>query len=1058
LQDLLRQLFQFESRELDFGIYRIMNHKRAEIEGFIQNGLAETVDEALRGGAVARQSAHAEQLRQTTDRIKETFGEYAINTRGELNEGFRETPLGKEYLEVRSRAGEAIDLEELKATIFNHVYTFFGRYDDDGDFLSKKRYSRRQKYAVPYNGEEVHLHWANADQYYVKTGEHFSNYGYKAKNGATVRFDLTAADTEQNNVKGEKRFFVPLPKRAAYDAEARELTVPFEYRPLTAKEKAAHGTKAQERILEGAASEIPARFAKNAEALAALEPAGDLARHLRRYTRRNTSDFFIHKDLKGFLEGELDFYLKNEVLDVDDLEAWGPDRSEGWFEVMRAVKKLGRGIIAFLAQIEDFQKRLFEKKKFVVGVGYCLTLDRVPEGLYEEIAENDDQREEWKRLFAIHEIEENITQPGYSEPLTVDFLKANPYLVLDTKHFGEDFEDRLLASVEDLDENTDGLLVESENFQALNLLRERYREGVRCIYIDPPYNTGSGDFLYKDTYQHSSWLTMIEDRLRAGREALTEDGVMFVSIDDHEVDRLRLLLEKVVGAENFIAELVWEKGRKNDAKLFSVGHEYMLVYTRSLATLRARGVVWREPKPGAQEIWQEYIRMRIKYNADHEAVQRDLREWYRRLPEQHPSKALSRYKHVDEHGPWRDRDISWPGGGGPKYKVIHPITKKPCVVPDAGWRFSTPEAMQEQIELGLVVFREDHTKPPIRKAHLHPIAAELPGESEYLSANGEDNLDKENGEAVAVGMQVMPSVIYKQSQVAVKKLRHMLGAKNFDNPKDHEVLARLIDYCTASDAGDVMLDFFAGSGTTGHAVIDLNREDGGNRKYILVEMGEYFETVLKPRILKVIYSKDWKDGRPVSREGTSHAFKYLKLESYEDALNNVAFTDEEAGQKALEVYGEDYLLRYMLDFETRGSETLLNIEKLASPFRYTLRLRGGAANGGEARELPVDLPETFAYLLGLRVRTRKAYRDGEGRRYLAYQGTTPERGEVAVIWRDTEGWGEEDYERDRDFVRETGMTGGANEVFVNGDSFIPEARALDGLFKERMLAGPNNVG
>ena len=314
-----------------------------------------------------------------------------------------------------------------------------------------------------------------------------------------------------------------------------------------------------------------------------------------------------------------------------------------------------------------------------------------------------------------------------------------------------------------------------------------------------------------------------------------------------------------------------------------------------------------------------------------------------------------------------------------------------------------------------------------------------------LVENGENNLNEENGET-AVGMQVMPSVIYKQSQVAVKKLRQVLGTKNFNNPKDYEVLARLIGYCTSSDTKDTALDFFAGSGTTGHAVIGLNREDGGDRKYILVEMGEYFETVLKPRIMKVIYSKDWRDGKPVSREGTSHALKYLKLESYEDALNNVAFTHRREGQEALELYGDEYLLRYMLGFETRGSETLLNVEKLSAPFRYKLRLR----DGGETREVPVDLPETFAYLLGLRVRTRRVHYDGE-RRYLVYRGSTPERGEVAAIWRETEGWNEKDFERDRDFVGENGLAEGADEVFVNGDSFIPEARPLEGVFKRLML-------
>ena len=152
---------------------------------------------------------------------------------------------------------------------------------------------------------------------------------------------------------------------------------------------------------------------------------------------------------------------------------------------------------------------------------------------------------------------------------------------------------------------------------------------------------------------------------------------------------------------------------------------------------------------------------------------------------------------------------------------------------------------------------------------------------------------------------------------------------------------------------------------------------------MLVEMGEYFDTVLKPRILKVIYSKDWKDGKPVSREGTSHALKYLKLESYEDTLDNIAFTHEKQGQEALSLYGDDYRLRYMLDFETWGSDSLLNVEKLSAPFRYELRLQGNP--GGEKRPTTVDLPETFAYLLGMRIRTRKAHHDGK-RRYLVYRG------------------------------------------------------------------------
>jgi adenine-specific DNA-methyltransferase len=334
---------------------------------------------------------------------------------------------------------------------------------------------------------------------------------------------------------------------------------------------------------------------------------------------------------------------------------------------------------------------------------------------------------------------------------------------------------------------------------------------------------------------HSRWLSMMFPRLYLARNLLTEDGVMLLSISDEEVHHLKELCNEVFGEENFIAQLVWEKTRKNDAKLFSIGHEYILAYAKSLAHLRELKTVWREPKPGAREIMVQYEELRAKHGKDDEAVQTALREWYSSLPKTHPSKKLSRYKWVDEHGPWRDRDISWPGGGGPMYDVIHPKTKKPCAVPNSGWRFADSDTMQRQIDAGLVVFRDDHTQPPFRKAHLVPIPDEL-DEAETDDAEDEDR--EEGEDEGAVGLQVMPSVIYKQSQVAVKYLRSLMGAKVFDNPKDHEVLARLIGYCSGGDRQARVLDFFAGSCSTSEAVMLLNREDGGKRRFIIVQLPE----------------------------------------------------------------------------------------------------------------------------------------------------------------------------------------------------------------------------
>ena len=291
---------------------------------------------------------------------------------------------------------------------------------------------------------------------------------------------------------------------------------------------------------------------------------------------------------------------------------------------------------------------------------------------------------------------------------------------------------------------------------------------------------------------------------------------------------------------------------------------------------------------------------------------------------------------------------------------------------------------------------------------------------------------------------------YASANYGAAELKALFGEKSFDFAKARS----LVSDCIVASGGrlprSLILDFFAGSGTSGHAVINLNREDGGRRKFILVEMAQYFDTVLLPRIKKVSFSPEWKDGKPKRMATTEEAerspriVKVIRLESYEDALNNIAF-DDASGQQAMQF--EDYLLQYMLQWETRKSETLLNVEKLAKPFSYQLHIH----RDGETRAQAVDLPETFACLLGLYVQKRQAFNDND-RRYLVYRGATRAGRKVAVIWRETEGWKERDYKRDKEFVAAQKLTEGMDEVYVNGDSYIPGARALEPLYKERMFA------
>ncbi len=304
---------------------------------------------------------------------------------------------------------------------------------------------------------------------------------------------------------------------------------------------------------------------------------------------------------------------------------------------------------------------------------------------------------------------------------------------------------------------------------------------------------------------------------------------------------------------------------------------------------------------------------------------------------------------------------------------------------------------------------------------------------------------------------------FSASDYGTRILDDILGAREeFSYPKAPKTVSEAIRAMSRLTKLTI-LDYFAGSGTTGHAVINLNREDGGRRKFILVEMADYFDTVLLPRLKKVAFSPEWKDGKP-KRAATQEEFargpriiKVIRLESYEDALNNLSF--EEGAQMAMQF--EDYLLQYMLRWETRKSETLLNVEKLSKPFDYCLHLH----RDGETRVQKVDLPETFAYLIGLDVETRRVYagnasvpdahggRDGHAPRYVVYRGVTREGQRAVVIWRETEGWTEENYKRDRDFVAEHKLTEGADLVYVNGDSFIPGAQALESVFKANMVAG-----
>ena len=386
------------------------------------------------------------------------------------------------------------------------------------------------------------------------------------------------------------------------------------------------------------------------------------------------------------------------------------------------------------------------------------------------------------------------------------------------------------------EDSTHNIYIEGDNLEVLRILKQSYKGRVKMIYIDPPYNTGN-DFIYPDDYKmpveeylkltgqtdesgkklvtnqksngafHTNWLNMMYPRLQLARELLTEDGVIFISIDDSEQTNLKILCDEVFGEENFVSSLIWAAGRKNDSKHISVSHEYILCYFRNIAYISENEIVWREKKNGLEDIYAEYESLKNKYNNDIKKIEEELKKWYKSLQNGHPAKDHSHYNKVDKNGIFFASDISWPGGGGPKYEVLHPLTKKPVKIPSRGW-ITNENTMKQWIEEGRVNFGENEDAVPTIKSYLR--------EHEY---------------------GVPYSVFYQDGRAASKRLASLMGDKVFENPKDEEIIQRMIEFVGLKD-NDIVLDFFSGSATTAHSCFLANIEQQMNRKFVLVQLPE----------------------------------------------------------------------------------------------------------------------------------------------------------------------------------------------------------------------------
>ncbi len=953
----LQEIFMMDHAELDFGIYRIMNHKRNQINDFLDNQLLPQVEQTLK------------EYVKTDDSLQQ---ELTKAIEGCKNLGIDPDTNPKVQQLRQQIAQSSTGIDDLQNTVFSRLTQFFSRYYEGGDFVSQRRYKTggNSAYAIPYNGEEVKLYWANYDQYYIKTAEYFKNYTFKLRDGRRIFFVLVAASTEQNNNKStegmERRFDVLRNEEGlpVFEEMDDEFHISFTYELMMKPPK-------QEIFNKNAFEALSVMIPKSWQDLLVKENVTDkvvlLEKHIKAYTDKNSFDYFIHKDLGGFLSRELDFYIKNEVFVIADLDA---AKLQSQLAVVKAIERVGQKIIDFLAQLENFQKRLWLKKKFVVQSDYCITLDRVPEKYYPEICANDEQRKEWVRLFAIDEIKGDMMTEAYCEPLTIEFLKQNPLLVLDTKFFSLQFKHKLLADIEGLDEQTNGLLIKSENLQAINLLTRTFSSNVRGCYIDPPFNLGeNADYLYRVDYKDSTWLTLLYDRVLGIKKLLMDDGSIFVRCSHDGNMILRQLLNQTYGQDNYRNEIVLRRAEETKGDL-----------NKQFGTIKS---------------------ITVNY---------DNLYWYSKYPNSRFSKIIKPISAEKSDAHWHS---FWKALDRPtmRYEIL---------------------GIDLSNHYGQWMWEKNRAFAAVKNYEIYQEQFEPKGISleDYWVQTGKSlEFVKRDGDKIGSIKYWIPPRTETMADTNWLDIKGYANKWGFKTENSEGVLKRVID--SLSEKDDYIIDCFLGSGTTAAVALKLQR------KFIGIDMGDHISKIAYPRLKYVLNGEKSGISNSCTYRGGG-CFKYIRLEQYEDTLNNLEVNDGFGKPD-----NESYVLRYMLDTETRDS--LINTKDFVRPFDYTIK----TTRDNELVDTPVDLVDTFNYLIGLHVDSIHWHKDDN---ICVVEGTTHiEKEHALVIWRNQDVIKNDDL---NDFFRKQDYSTLDREfdvIYVNGDNTLPNLKSDEEHWKVRLI-------
>ena len=794
------------------------------------------------------------------------------------------------FKSLRPKLMAVIDARAAKDTafreeLFDKLHTFFSRYFcESGSIYFRHLPAFSKTYERVYSdGEDVALSWKTRMLYYVKSD-------------VLVR-SMPVILEDKNHPALTKRFYFDASEvEHKKNNERREFVFEFAEVKKTTEGNVVHLKVSYSQKGRTTDSGTIIKKAKNSSGAKVMLTEDYLQNAFRVFKRQTEADFFINKDARGFLREQFDLWMYQYLFQEKSI--FEQER----LSQLQAIQQTACEIIDFIAQFEDELRKVWEKPKFARKVHYVVTLDKLPATLLAKIAAHKGARaqvEEWQELGMAHEqfsMEELFQGQGRLDndaygPINDEFR----FLPLDTKHFKE-LELDILDALGNLDETLDGELVRSENWQALNTLKWRYKGSVNCIYIDPPYNTEKDEFLYNDRYKSSSWLSMIFDRTICAKSFLGDTGTFWVNLDDGEMPNLRLALDTIFDRNSFVGNVCWKKTSGDNKPNFAFVHDNLIIYGNCGS------------KPLRADISLD--KQNSYSNPDDDSRGNWASTDYR-------SKWTKEERHNLYYG------IRQPNTG----EIIYPDSYS-----DSPRVWGCDESSHKQNEKNNLVWWGDNG------------LANEPRKKRFLIEHEGVNIRSIWNDAGS-------------NDSASQELRGLFGKKINErlNPKPKELVQKILSY-TVKGKG-IILDYFAGSGTTAHAVINLNREDDGKRKYVLVEMGDYFHTILLPRIKKVIYSKDWRDGEPISREGVSHFLKYYTLEQYEETLRNSRYEDGEQ----LEI---DSMKSPFEQYVFFGDDKLVHAVKLSKNGNLSINFH----------ELypDIDIAESLSNILGKPIRRRTA--------------------------------------------------------------------------------------